>query len=196
MPKNKVSWEAIQSRRELIRGLIGRGVTTPARIYNQPDIKPLYQMYKNPYTAIHNDIKRVREELLKLEKMGTLDDATIDYKNRLLIIYEQLWVDYQDKEGDDKIPIMTKIIEISDKLAIADGLDPKKISPSFRQLEVTGNINNMHWGGLNDEQHAKYLGEYSLLFEPASESGSPEDDTANLPEDGAETNIDSGSDSE
>jgi hypothetical protein len=134
MPTYKTSKRGLEERREIIRGLLARGVTTPGRIYKQKELHDIYSIYKNPYDIIINDIKQVTEEN---KKLGAIQETELSRGEYIIRIQEQLqacWSDYPKLNDNGKTSMMKVIMELNRDLARIKGINPDTVDPSIVKI--------------------------------------------------------------
>ena len=134
MPTYRTSKRQLEERREVIRGLLARGVTTPGRIYKQKELHDIYSIYKNPYDTILNDIKHVTEEN---KKLGAIQETELSRGEYIIRIQEQLqacWSDYPKLNDHGKTAMMKVIMELNRDLARIKGIDPDTVDPSIVKI--------------------------------------------------------------
>ena len=146
------------------------GVYKPSVLLEHPDLHKRYNVYKNPYDAIKQDLKKV-ENVIRVFG-GTADDIEAK-KGELLstftLIKKELWECLESESLiKNKLEIYRELIELEEKIATYHGILPEANSKtSIKAIEVSNtplNSNKDLTSGL--EKLEKGLSEFSSYFDP------------------------------
>jgi len=133
MAKEIVAQEEIAERREIIRTLHARGVTTPARLLKQKVLKGYYTKYRNPIATMKQDIRAVRQENARVLGGIEGDEILGDYREGIAELIFTSWQEIENIIQTGKSLAVNRLIrtlrELYKDYARSLGVDVERLDP-------------------------------------------------------------------
>ncbi len=129
----------IEQRRAIIAELLLKGFTKPAQILKNEGIQDKYQMYKNPIMMIKSDIKAIKQAYRYAGGEEDVPEIIGELLEELRMAKRNLWQVYHELETDDyngKLDLITKILELDEKMAFYRGVDPNMAVPKTHDVRI------------------------------------------------------------